>query len=305
LDWLGKNNNVYQIASMKVTGFSFIRNAQKYDYPVIEAITSILPLCDEFVIAVGNSSDDTLQLIRSIDSPKIKIIETIWDDSLRKSGAVLALETNKAFDAISNDTDWCFYIQGDEVLHEKYLENVKYAMEKYKNNVEVEGLLFKYIHFYGSYEYIADARNWYRREIRIVRKNNFITSYRDAQGFRKKDNSKLKVKLIEAFIYHYGWVKDPVKQQAKQETFHKLWHDNKWVENNVKQQQEFDYSEIDSLAIFGDTHPKVMLKRVSSSNWKFNFDTSKKHFTLKNKFLFEFERLTGWRIGEYKNYKII
>lgn len=106
---------------MKIAGFTFVRNAIKFDYPIIEAITSILPICDEVVVAVGNSEDDTLGLIKSINSPKIKIIETIWDDSLREGGRVLAVETDKALAAVSPDVDWCFYIQGDEVVHEQYL----------------------------------------------------------------------------------------------------------------------------------------------------------------------------------------
>jgi glycosyltransferase involved in cell wall biosynthesis len=110
---------------MKIAGFTFVRNAIKYDYPIIEAITSILPICDELVVAVGNSEDGTLELIQSIDSPKIKIIETIWDDSLREGGRVLAVETDKALAAISPDANWCFYIQGDEVVHEKYLLSLK------------------------------------------------------------------------------------------------------------------------------------------------------------------------------------
>src|ERR1700752_1718481 len=142
---------------MKVTGFTIIRNAIKYDYPVIEAITSILPICDEFVVAVGNSEDDTLQLIKTINSPKIKIIETVWDDTLRQGGQVLAIETNKAFDAISNDTDWCFYIQSDECVHEKYLDNIKQTMLKYKDDKQIDGLLFNYTHFYGSYNYVGNS----------------------------------------------------------------------------------------------------------------------------------------------------
>ena len=90
---------------MKVSGFTIVRNAIKYDYPIIEAITSVLPLCDEFVVAVGNSEDATLELIRKIPSPKIRIIETIWDDNLRKGGRTFALETDKALQAVSEDAD--------------------------------------------------------------------------------------------------------------------------------------------------------------------------------------------------------
>src|SRR5438045_1755818 len=127
---------------MKISGFTIVRNAIKYDYPIVEAITSILPICDEVIVAVGKSEDETLQLIRSINSPKIKIIATVWDESLRVGGKVLADETNKAFATVSADTDWAFYIQGDEVIHEKYLPVIKEAMQKYKDDKSVEGLLF-------------------------------------------------------------------------------------------------------------------------------------------------------------------
>ena len=93
---------------MKVSGFTFIRNAVRFDYPIVEAIRSIIPLCDEVVVAVGKSEDQTRELIQSIGSPKIRIIDTIWDESLRQGGTVLSSETNKAFDAVSSDSDWAF-----------------------------------------------------------------------------------------------------------------------------------------------------------------------------------------------------
>ena len=289
---------------MKVAGFSFIRNAIQYDYPIVEAITSILPVCDEFVVAVGKSDDETLNLIEDIGSDKIRIIETEWDLSLREGGHVLADETNKAYAAISEDVDWAFYIQGDEVVHEDYLPAIKAGMEKWKDNPEVDGLLFNYTHFYGSYDFIGDSRRWYRKEIRIVRKDPAISSYRDAQGFRK-NGQKLQVKPIDAHIFHYGWVKPPEKQQAKQMTFNKLWHDDDWMEKNIPQVEAFDYSNIDALARFTGTHPKTMQPRIDRKNWTFNFDPSRRKFTLKLWFLYKVEKLTGWRIGEYQNYKVI
>ncbi|MCD6019237.1 MAG: glycosyl transferase [Bacteroidetes bacterium] len=290
---------------MKVTGFTIIRNAIKYDYPVVEAITSILPVCDEFIVAVGNSEDETLQLIKSINSQKIKIIETVWDDSLRQGGQVLAIETNKAFDAVSPDTDWCFYIQSDECVHEKHLASIKEAMLKYKDDKQVDGLLLNYVHFYGSYYYVGNSRRWYRKEIRIIKNDKSIRSYKDAQGFRKTDNSKLNVKPVNAEIYHYGWVKPPKAQQAKQENFHKMWHDDEWMKKNIAQVAEFDYSQIDSLEEFKGTHPNVFQNRVASADWKFNFDPSQIKLSSKDKFLLFIEKTTGWKVGEYKNYKVI
>lgn len=104
---------------MFVSGFTFIRNAVRFDYPIVEAIRSILPLCDEVVVAVGRSDDNTRELIEQIGSDKIRILDTVWDDALREGGRVLAEETNKAFAAVNPKADWCFYIQGDEVIHER------------------------------------------------------------------------------------------------------------------------------------------------------------------------------------------
>jgi hypothetical protein len=290
---------------MKVTGFSFIRNAVKYDYPITEAIKSILPLCDDFMLAVGNSDDQTLQLIESIKSDKIKIIHTVWDDNLRVDGKILAIQTNIAFDHVPADSDWAFYIQGDEVLHEKYLENVRESMIRWKDDKNVDGLLFNYQHFYGAYKYVADSRKWYRKEIRVIRNDKSIRSYKDAQGFRKTDNSKLRVKQTDASIYHYGWVKEPAMQQAKAETFNKYWHGDEWIKSNIPKVQLYDYSNIDSLDLFKGTHPEVMEPRVNRQNWTFEFDIRKKQMKFKYRVLTWIEKLTGWRIGEYKNYKRI
>lgn len=290
---------------MKVTGFSFIRNAIKFDYPIVEAIKSILPLCDEFVVAVGNSDDDTRKLIGGVDPKKIRIIETVWDDSLREGGKVLADETNKAFREIGSDSDWCFYIQGDEVMHEKYHGAILEGMQKYKDDPKVDGLLFDYMHFYGSYDYVGESYRWYRREIRVIRNNKSIYSYRDAQGFRKGDNQKLGVKYIDACMYHYGWVKDPGAMQGKQESFNKLWHSDDWIERHVVPADEFDFTQVDALSKFEGTHPAVMQERISKTNWKFDYDLSRNSFSAKEKFKRFVERITGLRLMEYKNYKLI
>src|SRR6478609_8763907 len=112
---------------MKISGFTIIRNAVSNDYPIVEAITSILPVVDEMIVLVGDSEDATEDLIRNINSNKIKIHHSIWDNSLRKGGEVLAVETDKAFQLIDPESDWAFYIQGDEVVHEKYLPTIKDA----------------------------------------------------------------------------------------------------------------------------------------------------------------------------------
>jgi hypothetical protein len=288
---------------MKVSGFTFVRNAIKYDYPVVESIRSILPLCDEFVVAVGNSEDDTRNLVLSIGDPKIRIIDTIWDESLREGGKVLALETNKAFDAISADSSWAFYLQADEVVHEKYLSEIQAAMKLWESEPKVEGLVFNYVHFWGSYQYIGDSRKWYRREVRVVRNDKHIRSWLDAQGFRK-DGRKLFVVPVNAFVYHYGWVKPPSAQQAKQQTFHRYWHTDRWIEKSVPKSETFDYAGIDFLSRFTSPHPRVMQERIDRVTWEFTPDRSRNRPSVKAAILHFIEKKTGWRIGEYRNFNV-
>ena len=288
---------------MQVAGFTIIRNALKYDYPVVEAITSVLPLCDAFYVGVGNSDDGTRELISSIVLDKIKIIDTVWDDSLREGGKILSVETNKVFDAIPKEFDWCFYIQSDECVHEEDLQKIKSAMLAYKDDNRVEGLLFEYKHFYGHYKYIGVGRRWYKHEIRIIRNNKKIRSYKDAQGFRTAEHKKLYVKPTGAFIYHYGWVKSPQAQQAKQQSFHKMWHDDEWMKSHIPEVEEFDYNNIDLLDEYKGSHPKVFEKRIKEARWNFKYDPSKVKTNFKYRFLFWVERLSGWRIGENRNYR--
>ena len=288
---------------MKVTGFSFIKNAVQYQYPIVEAIQSILPVCDEVVVVVGDSNDGTHELVTAIQTEKIRIIDSVWDNSLKK-GRVLAAETDKAFKEISADTDWCFYIQGDEVVHEDGYEEIISTMTKWKDAKEVDGLLFKYRHFFGSYDYTGVSSQWYKKEIRIIKNDKNIFSYRDAQGFRKGQNEKLKVKSLNAYIHHYGWVREPKTMMAKKQNFLNYYWDNS-KEMKKSFDKEFNYNEIDALEKFTGTHPAVMQPYISNRNWHFNFDPSYNKISLKEKFKNGIEKITGRRPFDYNNHRII
>ncbi|MFT5952783.1 MAG: hypothetical protein ACI9AU_001509, partial [Bacteroidia bacterium] len=186
----------------------------------------------------------------------------------------------------------------------KYHSHILQQMHLYKEDSRVEGLLFDYAHFYGSYDYLGDSRTWYRKEIRIVKNNKEIRSYKDAQGFRK-NGKKLNVKQIAAEVYHYGWVRHPKYQMAKLREANKLWHNDEYIDQKFDASKDFDYSEIDSIKLFTGTHPEVMQHRISKMNWSFDKDPTVKSFGLKLKLLFGIEKFTGWRVGEYRNYKTI
>ena len=303
---------------MRVAGFTFIRNALQYDYPVVEAITSILPICDYFLVAVGRSDDNTLELVRGIGDPRIHILETVWDDQLRAGGQVLAMETNKAFAAIPPEYDWCFYIQGDECVPEGELPAIRAGMERYWQDPQTEGLLLKYRHFYGSYDFIGASRRWYRREVRIIRNDKNIRSYRDAQGFRKMDalpsqsnrtapggRRKLNVRLLDAYIHHYGWVKNPAAQQRKMLNFNKLWKKSQAVKDDDHPLVAYIYDGAEPLERFAGQHPAVMQPRIRAMNWQFAGDPTLARWTWKDRISNWIEARIGWRPGEYRNYRTL
>jgi hypothetical protein len=222
---------------------------------------------------------------------------------MNKGGKVYALETDKAFQAIPDDSDWAFYIQGDEVIHEKYLENIYSSMEKYKDDKEIDGLLFNYLHFYGSYDYIGISPRWYRNEIRVIKNDKTIYSYKDAQGFRKGGNKKLNVKPVDAYVYHYGWVREPGVMKEKISNS----RTNYYKENLPKKlisDESFDYRSIDSLSLFSGTQPQVMKERIERKNWYFEYDISFNRLSLRYKAKIFLKKYLG--INTYwENYKLI
>jgi len=250
-----------------VSGFTIVRNGERFCYPFKEAILSILPLCDEFIVNVGDSDDGTLEAVEAIGDSKIKILRRTWDMSLRKNGKLLSVETNQALRKCTGD--WCFYIQADEVLHEKYFSLVSYEMKKNLNKPRIEGLRFKYKHFYGSYDYYQDNyRKWYVREVRIVRNKKEIVSWDDAMDFRYTDGRHFRAADINAEIYHYGHVRPPDAMIEKTLSFNKLYNDDDRVSKIMDSFRL--YGDLGNLKKFEETHPSVMMNRIKASNWIFD-----------------------------------
>lgn len=285
---------------MKISGFTFIRNGVKFDYPFEESLRSLLPLVDELVILVGKGEDSTLEKVRALGDPKLKIFETVWDDSLRQGGAILAQQTNLAMEKCEGE--WGIYLQADEVLHEEDYPAIRAAIAAADD--AVDGIVFHYVHFYGDFFVVNRNPSAYRREVRAVRLNRGVVSWKDAQGFRKKvGNSyeKLRVAPAAARIFHYGWVRPPQVMQKKTEAMDKLYHsDGGGTGDNYK------YKRIFGLERFTGTHPKVMASRVSAKSWSVELLSAPLVFHWKDirKVLArQVEKLTGWLPGEYRNYR--
>jgi hypothetical protein len=286
---------------MLVSGFTVIRNAEIMGYPVVQSIRSILPIVDEFVIGVGQSDDNTKGLIESIGDEKIKIFDSFWDTNKTVGGLILSEKTNEALDRCQGD--WCFYLQADEAVHEQDLATIQKSLEQYRNDDKVEGLLFKYTHFYGSYSVVATARNWYRNEVRIVKRKAGARSVGDAQGFRVGER-KPRVKPSGGTIYHYGWVKPPQAMGQKNKFMSRWWHGSRLDDAF----NDFHYRSGYGLKPFKGSHPAVMRDLVASQSWDFQPNQSISNWNLKDvkNFMSDIvETATGYRIGEHKNYILI
>lgn len=279
---------------MKVSGFTFCRNAVKYDYPVTESIRSILPIVDEFIVNVGRCDDGTLQLIQSIGDPKIKIVESVWDETMRKDGLIYSQQTNIALAHCTGD--WAFYIQADEVVHEDDLPVLQQSMRRHLGNPAVKGLLFRYLHFVADY---WSTNPWfYHKAVRILRNNGEVESCGDAVGFQLKatqqylqSGPKDWLPYSGARIFHYGWVKDPKTMLDKKREQVSVYHGGHIPAAEAKQlaHDTFQFEDYALLKEFSGRHPSVMQVRVGSArrwgarrnrwlNWLFYREIARRGF---------------------------
>ena len=256
---------------MRISGFSFARNAVTLDYPLREAILSALPVVDEMVVALapGAPGDDTRGLVESIGDPRVRIVDAVWDEA-RYHLAYSDL-TNVALAACGGD--WCLYLQADEVLHEDDLPVIRDRCEELAGDPRVEGMLFDYLHFFGDYSHVQRGQGWYRSEIRLVRNRIGARSVRDAQSFRirsspRESERRLDVARARARIFHYGWVRHPARMQAKTEAF---WSHRGRTDPDARDSAGpdagFDYGPLRRLPTWSGEHPGVMADRIAAMDW--------------------------------------
>ncbi len=316
----------------RVSGFTLVRNGVRFDYPFEESIRSLLPLVDELVINIGIGDDETETRIATLKKSapggeKIKTFQSRWpldDPEKKKGGLILSEQTNLALDQCTGD--WCVYLQADEVFHEADYPRFHATLSRAHADPQVEGLLFDYVHFYGSFDVIQQTRSAYRREVRAIRRASRGRSVGDAQSFRKPDGSKLKVVRSDVRVFHYGWVRTPEAMREKTFFMDQLYHGAKsggaTQGNGATQGSEssacgnavtatgdnYRYKRFWGLRYFEATHPGVMRERIQSKGW--HWDLQKSPFVwnwsdLKKVVLDSIERVTGHRFFEYRSYRLI
>ncbi len=287
--------------SVSISGFTFIRNGVELAFPFEASIRSLLPLVDEFVVAVGKGSDDTLARVRAIADPKIRIIETLWNERMADRGFVYAQQ--KMIAQYSCTGDWAFYLEGDEVVHEDELAAIRASVEHHHANPAVEALVFDYHHFYGSPDWISISPGWYRRECRLIR--NTIRSYApDGQYWLVTTDHKRgrnpQAALANAHIYHYGWIRRNEEMQKKLDQVSKYW---------ATSATQITYSQFDRRALvpFQGTHPLAVKQWLTTeAEPVLNIDPAYKPTPKENKYhlMRQIETLTGLDFSR-KHFKLV
>jgi hypothetical protein len=286
-----------------LSGFTIVRNAIKLDFPIVPAIQSVLEVCDEVVVNVGKSEDDTRDLVASVKDPRVRILDTEWD--FTKRNIMLSIETQRAMDACRGT--WGIYIQADEVLHERGAHILKEKVAEWDRDQRVEGLLVKYLHFYGGFDQIATSRRWYRREVRCIRLGQDIRPYQGAQGFRVgPDYRKIQARVTTAEMFHYGWARPAKAIKEKLEISKTIYP---WGGNRFDKEQARGFLEwIPLLKPFTSTHPAAARAWIAERA----HDPERVIGPMRLKpehvrfYISDWiERLTGARVFEFKNYELV
>jgi hypothetical protein len=286
-----------------LSGFTLVRNAVKLDFPIVPAIRSVLEVCDEVVVNVGKSEDDTRDLVASIADRRVRILDTEWD--FTKKNLMLSIETQRAMDACRGS--WGIYIQADEVLHEQGARILKEKVAEWDRDDRVEGLLVKYLHFYGGFAQIATSRRWYRREVRCIRLRKDIRPYQGAQGFRVGPNyRKIQARPTGAEMFHYGWARPAKAIKEKLEISKTIYP---WGKGRLERELQRNYLEwIPLLRPFTGTHPAAAREWIAARA----HDPERVIGPVKLKLVHLrfyisdwIERLTGARVFEFRNYQLV
>jgi hypothetical protein len=290
---------------MKISGFTFLRNGQKLGYPFVASIRSILPLVDEFVIALGPCEDDTEKMLREIGDPKIRIIPTLWNERIQPDYSVkgFVYGQQKSIALFNCTGDWAFYLEGDEVVHEDDLPKIRAAMEKYLDDPRVEALAFDYLHFYGNANTIAWSPGWYRSEVRIIR--NTIPAWGPEGLFfivldTHKKGRYPRAAHTGATIYHYGWLKTEQQMNLRKQSVAKYWTKNP--------RASVAYADIDPqvLRLFSGAHPQTVQSWLAPAASLFSADPDRKLTSRekKHRFMLKLEKWSGFRFNK-KHYQLV
>jgi hypothetical protein len=107
-----------------LSGYMIVRDVVDQGYPYLEAIRSALPVCDEFLISDGFSSDATwegLEALRVRFPDKIRLFRDSWEGGTNH-GEILAAMSNRLRERCGGA--YCLNLQANEIIPRVSLEQI-------------------------------------------------------------------------------------------------------------------------------------------------------------------------------------
>lgn len=252
----------------KFSVYTIIKNAIVNAYPVIQSINSILPIADEVVVNLGDSTDSTKGLMhKAYDGiEKVKMLDSIWEN--RDQGVkFLTSQSNLAQSKCKNEI--CIYLQSDECVHENDYEKILNTVKTLQERKDLLGAIVKFHHYDG--DFVSLNMQSYQEEVRIIKKGQLL-SIGDAQSFGIINQNNIipilarRDLLLETNItwHHFGWARPPKNMMDKLKSFDSYYHNDEWLKNTYKDEAikhpngEYNYGSRDNHIINSGTLPAVM-----------------------------------------------
>jgi hypothetical protein len=207
------------------------------DYPFSGALASALSICDEACVVVGQSIDETRELVYLLqeqygrDRVKIREERFVFDRGWQERWWDWCREMTTA--------DWHMYHDADESLPDGAVEIIRPLMERRG----VQAIVLPYIHFYGTASYRTTGLKFSTHNARIGRKSagyrmrNWCSDATPkhaacamvlARGGQEVDAHNIHdagVEWIDVPLLHYGWCRSP-QALAISQAKHYAWYAN-------------------------------------------------------------------------------
>lgn len=296
-----------------VSGFTYVRNGLTYGYPFLEAIHSALPLCDEFVVAVGDSNDGTREALAALKEPKLRLIDTVWDEERlrQQDGRIFAEQCNTALHACKGT--WLLHLQADEVLHQDDLPALRTALQHAHDDQRIEALLLRFLNFVGGYQWVAQDRRYRNWEVRLLRRQPHLYAYKDSMGFRLHPSAasyqqgqkgrKLRAARTPVRVFHYTLSRPPQAMQDKARYMGQFYHSPQELEAEYAQASYDFHRRVGAVQAYQGSHPAVMQAFMEANTWPDPIDPAQLRFkNLRHALLSRYERLTGHRPWDHRNW---
>lgn len=264
---------------MFISGFTFLRNAVRLDYPFVESIRSILPVCDEFVVALGPCDDDTEAVLRSLHPGKMRIVPCAWNENVARGGYLFAQQANIGL--FNCRGTWAFHLQADEVVHEDGLPELLETAHRHANNPRVDALALRQICFVGDYATsVTQPEHAAGNVVRIVKPHHFVLSRADSAGFTvhpkyKERGRKPRAVECDATLFHYVAVRSPEAMRNKRRAEAGLRGHGLFEIDAYEQETCYAETPRSFVGPFEGTHPAVMAERIERFPFSVDLDSPK------------------------------